>query len=95
MGMKIPAVIKAATWAPAQAIKHEELGNLSVGSVADVSVLNVLEGNFGFWDRMGYKLPGKQKFQCEMTIRAGRIVYDLNGIATPVIVNSSTAATRR
>jgi dihydroorotase len=44
---------------------------------------------------MGYKLPGKQKFQCEMTIRAGRIVYDLNGIATPVIVNSSTAATRR
>jgi len=95
MGMKIPAVIKAATWAPAQAIKREELGNLSVGSVADVSVLNVLEGSFGFWDRMGYKLPGKQKFQCEMTIRAGRIVYDLNGIATPVIVNSTTAATRR
>lgn len=94
MGMQIPAVIKASTWSPAQAIKHQELGNLSVGSVADVAVLNVLEGNFGFWDRMGYKLPGKQKFQCEMTIRAGRIVYDLNGIATPVIVQGTTAAPR-
>ena len=85
MGMDIPAVIKAGTWTPAQAIKREELGNLSVGSVADVAILNVLEGNFGFWDRMGYKLKGNKKFACEMTIREGKIVYDLNGIATPVI----------
>ena len=85
MGMDIPAVIKAGTWTPAQAIKHEELGNLSVGSVADVAILNVLKGNFGFWDRMGYKLKGNKRFACEMTIREGKIVYDLNGIATPVI----------
>jgi dihydroorotase len=85
MGMDIPAVIKAGTWTPAQAIKREELGNLSVGSVADVAILNVLEGNFGFWDRMGYKLKGNKKFACEMTIREGKIVYDLNGIATPII----------
>lgn len=85
MGMDIPAVIKAGTWTPAQAIKREELGNLSVGSVADIAILNVLKGDFGFWDRMGYKLKGNQKFECEMTIREGKIVYDLNGIATPVI----------
>lgn len=85
MGMDIPAVIKASTWTPAQAIKREELGNLSVGSVADVAILNVLKGDFGFWDRMGYKLKSNQKFDCEMTIREGKIVYDLNGIATPVI----------
>lgn len=95
MGMDIPAVIKAATWTPAQAIKHEELGNMSVGSVADVAILNALKGNFGFWDRMGYKLKGNQKFACEMTIREGKIVYDLNGIATPVIApvrKSSTSS---
>ncbi len=85
MDMKIPAIIKASTWSPAQAIKREELGNLSVGSVADVAVLHVLQGDFGFWDRMGYKVKAKQKFGCEMTIREGKIVYDLNGIATPVI----------
>jgi dihydroorotase len=61
MGMDIPAVIKAGTWTPAQAIKREELGNLSVGSVADVAILNVLDGNFGFWDRMGYKLKGNKR----------------------------------
>lgn len=86
MGMDVPSVIKASTWAPAQAIKREELGHLSVGAVADVAVLNMREGNFGFWDRTGYKLVGKKKFECEMTIREGRIVYDLNGIADPIVV---------
>jgi dihydroorotase len=92
LGMELPAVIKASTWSPAQAIKREELGNLSVGSVADITILNVRQGNFGLWDRMGYKLPAKQKFECEMTVRDGRIVYDLNGIATPVVVTKSRIA---
>jgi dihydroorotase len=35
---------------------------------------------------MGYKVKSNQKFECEMTIRDGRIVYDLNGIATPIVV---------
>ena len=80
MGMDIPGVISRSTWAPAQAIKREELGNLSVGSVADVAVLSVRQGNFGFRDNAGNKQEGKQKFECEMTIKGGRIVYDLNAI---------------
>ena len=87
MGMDIPAVIKASTWNAALAIKREELGNLSVGAVADIAILTVREGNFGFWDKTGYKIRGSKKFECEMTIREGRIVYDLNGIAMPVVVN--------
>ncbi|HDZ14467.1 hypothetical protein LCGC14_1113000 [marine sediment metagenome] len=86
LGMPLPEVIKASTWAPAKAIKREELGNLSEGSPADVAVFNLRQGNFGFWDRRGKKLEGKQRLECEMTIRAGRIVYDLNGIATPIVV---------
>lgn len=86
MHMSLPEVIKASTWSPAREIKHEELGNLSVGAPADVSVLNVREGNFGYWDRMGYKVEGNQRLECEMTIRGGSIVYDLNGIANPVVV---------
>ncbi len=91
LGMNIPAVIEAGTWTPAQAIKREELGNLSVGAVADIAVLNMRQGDFGIWDRMGYKVKSKQKFECEMTIRGGKIVYDLNGIATPVIVTNTRA----
>jgi dihydroorotase len=86
MGMSIPEVIKASTWAPAQAIKHEELGQLSVGAVADIAVLIMRQGDFGFWDRAGYNLKTKHKFECEMTIKGGAIVYDLNGIANPVMV---------
>jgi len=86
MGMSMAEVIKASTWAPAQAIKREELGHLSPGAVADIAILNLRQGDFGFWDRAGYNLKGKQKFECEMTIRNGVIVYDLNGIASPVVV---------
>ena len=88
MGMPLNEVIKASTWAPAQVIKHEELGNLSVGAIADVAVLNLREGNFGFYDKTGYKVEGKRKFDCEMTIKDGKIVYDLNGIANPIYVKS-------
>ena len=91
LGMEIPAIIKASTWAPAQAIKREELGNLSVGSGADVAVLNMRKGNFGLWDRVGNKVKANQKFECEMTIREGKIVYDLNGIANPVVALSKEA----
>ncbi len=86
LGMPLPEVVRASTWAPAQVIKREALGNLSEGSPADVAVFNLRQGDFGFWDRKGKKLMGKQKFECEMTIRDGKIVYDLNGIANPIIV---------
>ena len=89
MGMPLNEVIKASTWAPAQVIKREELGNLSVGAIADVAVLNLLQGNFGFYDKTGYKVEGKQKFQCEVTIKDGKIVYDLNGIANPIYVRAN------
>ncbi len=86
MGMEVPAIIKASTWAPAQSIKREELGNLSVGSVADIAVLGIREGNFGFFDRIGHKETGTKKFECQATIRNGKMVYDLNGITTPILL---------
>jgi dihydroorotase len=86
MGMDIPALIRAVTWTPAQVIRREELGNLSAGMGADIAILNVRDGDFGFYDYTGYKVKGNKKFECEMTIRDGKIVYDLNGIATPVVM---------
>jgi dihydroorotase len=86
MGMSLADVIKASTWNPAKEIKREELGNLSVGSVADVAVLNLRDGKFGYFDYVGYKIEGNKKLECEVTIRGGKIVYDLNGLANPVFV---------
>jgi dihydroorotase len=86
MGMDLQSVIKATTMTPARVIKREELGNLSVGSGADITILNIRKGRFGLFDHTGYKLETDKKFECEMTIRAGRIVYDLNGIADPIVL---------
>ncbi len=86
IGMDLKSVIKASTCYPARIIKHEELGTLSAGSVADVAILNLRQGKFGLFDYTGYKIETDRKLECEMTIRAGKIVYDLNGIADPVML---------
>jgi len=83
MGLSVDDVIAKSTWNPAREIHHEELGNLSVGAPADVAVLRVQQGTFGFVDMFGARMNGTQKLQCELTIRNGKIVYDLNGISRP------------
>ena len=87
MGIDLKTVITQSTWNPAREINHEELGNLSVGSGADVAILSIRKGKFGLFDYTGYKLVTDKKLECEMTIRDGRIVYDLNGIANPVMAS--------
>src|SRR3546814_15496189 len=82
-GMPFYDVIAASTWHPAKEIQREDLGNLSVGSVADVAIFRVREGKFGFWARDG-KIEGDKRLETEMTIRAGEIVYNLNGMVDPI-----------
>lgn len=83
LGLTPDEIIARSTWNPAREIHHDELGNLSVGAPADVAVIRLEKGSFGFTDMYGARMNGTQKFQCEMTVRAGRIVYDLNGISRP------------
>ncbi len=84
IGMNLTEVIEASTWAPAQAIKRKELGHLSVGAIADVAILSMRKGNFGFYDMAGFKMDSDEKLECEMTIFGGKVVYDLNGIISPL-----------
>jgi dihydroorotase len=83
LGLSADEVIARSTWNPAREIHHDELGNLSVGSPADVSVLRLEKGKFGFTDMYGARMSGHEKFVCEMTVKNGKIVYDLNGISRP------------
>jgi dihydroorotase len=83
MGMKLDDVVARSTWNPAKEIHHDELGNLSVGAPADVTVLRVENGQYGFTDMYGARLKGTQRLMCELTLRDGRVVYDLNGISRP------------
>ncbi|HEX5169846.1 MAG TPA: amidohydrolase/deacetylase family metallohydrolase [Cyclobacteriaceae bacterium] len=83
MGMDLQRIIRASTWTPAQVIHREELGNLSVGAGADIAVFSLQKGKFGFIDSSGFRMDGTQKLQCELTLRDGVVVYDLNGISRP------------
>ena len=78
MGMPLEEVIRAATWRPAQVIHREELGHLTVGAVADIAALRVLEGDFNYADAFGGRLAGKRRLSAEVTLRAGRVVWNAN-----------------
>jgi dihydroorotase len=83
LGLPLEDVVRRSTANPAREIKQDGLGHLSVGAVADVAVLRLEDGHFGFVDSFGARLRGKQKLTCELTLRDGKVVYDLNGIARP------------
>ena len=84
MGISLSEAVTMSTWNPAQYIKRTDLGHLTVGEVADITVLDLLEGDFGFVDVTKKKLTGNQKLECELTIREGQIVWDLNGLSSPM-----------
>ncbi|MFC1528698.1 amidohydrolase/deacetylase family metallohydrolase [Candidatus Latescibacterota bacterium] len=83
MGMSLEDVIRCSTINPAREINHPELGNLSVGSIADIAVLELLKGDFGYPDVGGAKITGDKRLQCALTIYGGNIIFDLNAISRP------------
>lgn len=86
LGLSLNDVIARATWNPAKYINKPELGNLSVGAEADIAVFSLRTGDFGFLDVRRTKIKGTQKLEVELTMRAGRIVWDLNGIGSDLWV---------
>lgn len=80
MGMSLDDVIYRSTWNPARIIHREGLGQLSVGAIADIAVLRVEKGQFGFIDSWGARMNGTQRLIGELTVASGRVVYDLDGL---------------
>jgi dihydroorotase len=81
LGSPLQDVIAMSAWHPAKQIKRPELGTLDVGAEADIAVLRLDKGQFGFIDSAGAAYPGTQRLVAEMTLRGGRVVWDLNGRA--------------
>jgi dihydroorotase len=80
MGMSLEDVILRSTWNPAKEIQLDQLGHLSVGSTGDIAVLRLETGKFGFVDPTGGRMDSTKRLACEMTLRDGKVVYDLNGM---------------
>ena len=79
MGLGLADVVYRSTWNAARAIHREELGHLSVGAVADIAVLRLEKGDFGFVDSWGAGLRGTQRLGNELTLKDGYVIYDTNG----------------
>ena len=74
LGLSLEAVIEKATFGAAKAIqREEELGHLKVGTVADVAVFEVLEGEFEFFDSHGTQFVGDKKLRATLTVREGKV----------------------
>ena len=81
-GMPLVDVIRASTVAPAAQLKHTELGTLTIGSDADIAVLALNEGDFGFTDNgpTGNRvMKATQRLTAELTIAQGNVAWDANG----------------
>lgn len=81
LGMPLPEVIQKSTWNPAKEIRREKHGHLTVGAAADIAVLKLERGAFGFIDTGKSMMKGTQKLTCEMTLSGGQVMWDLNGRA--------------
>ena len=83
MGMTVDQVVTRMTWNPAREIRREQYGHLTPGAVADLAVLRLETGNFGFVDSSRTRFKGTQRLTAEMTLKGGQVVWDLNGLAAP------------
>jgi dihydroorotase len=81
MGVSLQDIIRRSTVNPAKEIRRQELGTLSVGREADVAVLEVLHGHFGYIDDGWARMDGNIRVVARMTVRGGRILYDPSGLS--------------
>jgi dihydroorotase len=78
MGVPLNDVVRQSTVNPAGMIQHPELGHLSPGAEADIAVLRVMGGRFGYADGSRGTIMGDRRLMCEMTLKGGRVVWDWN-----------------
>lgn len=74
--------ISRVTWVPAKVINRKDLGHMSIDAEADITVFKIRKGDFGFLDVRRIRLQGNKKLETALTLRAGKIVWDLNGLGS-------------
>jgi dihydroorotase len=75
VGLSLDDVIRCTTANPAKALgMTDTLGAIAVGREADLSVLDVVEGDWQFTDSSGAHFKGTQAIVPVVTIRAGEVI---------------------
>jgi predicted amidohydrolase len=81
LGLTVEQLVERTTVNAARAIRRPELGHLDEGAAADIAVLALDKGKFGFVDAGHARLDGDRRLRCVLTVRAGRVVWDADGLS--------------
>ena len=81
LGVPIDQLIERVTTRPARALRRPELAVLREGGMADVAVIEVQTGRFGFLDASQARLRSNRRLRAVMTIRNGEVVWDSEGLS--------------
>lgn len=84
VGMPLEEVVARVTLHPARQFGLTDVGRLSIGNCADVSVLRLHEGDYSYTDCGNARLDGRWKLECVMTIREGKVAFDPGGRSMPL-----------
>jgi dihydroorotase len=81
LGVPFEPLLDRVTVRAARAIKRPELATLREGGLADIAVLEMQTGRFGFLDAEHKRLRGDRRLRAVMTIRKGDVVWDSEGLS--------------
>jgi dihydroorotase len=71
-GMPLEETLVAMTLAPARAMNRPELAEIKEGGPANMSVLELVEGEIDFVDFFGKTLKGKRRLCCRLMVNRGK-----------------------
>lgn len=78
LGMPLADIVRAVTATPARALGRADLGDLSVGSAGDATVMRLEEGAFTFVDVRGQTRLGRQRFAVDSMVVGGAIWHEVD-----------------
>lgn len=82
LGLSLADVIERVTAVPARVLgRSEEIGSLGPGACADVTVLDVQEGEFELWDGEGQSRLGSSMIVPVAAVRGGQLVTQAGELA--------------
>ena len=76
LGMALPEIVRAVTVTPAKALRRSDLGDLSIGSTGDATVMRLEDGRFTFTDVTGQTREGRQRFALDSMVVGGALWHE-------------------
>lgn len=73
LGMPLAEIVRAVTATPARVLGRPDLGDLSIGSTGDATIMRIEEGRFTYTDVLDQTLEGSQRFALDSVVVGGAL----------------------